>query len=183
MVTLAPAAAFAQLDCVVPTQERAPVRGLSLRGPGLAPIRQAALAVEAIVRRNATGGDAELEAFEAPKLVGQVAGFPIYKDATGTTVMLSRTKAAPWIPVTIAEALDVEARRLDESYREWLREKARPRITETKVQRCYDTMKTVDGSRAEEACGPIRRACRMSRHSATSRGLTLMPSSLPKART
>lgn len=191
------APAFAQLDCIVPTLERSSGSGLTLRSPALAPIRAAALAVEAVVKRNAVfmagarpvrvrtkieyshdepwtanvytgvynetawlgrcdlspfadrggglrdgtllvtlneprtllgnpvGGDAELEAFEAPALVGRVAGFPEYAHALGTFVMLSDTGTAPWIPVTIAEALDVEERRLREMHREWARREAR----------------------------------------------------------
>jgi hypothetical protein len=231
-----PSATWAQLDCVVPTDESTSGSGLALGSPALAPIRRAALAADAVVKRNArfvngarpvrvrtkiqyshaapwtasvfigvynreawvgrcgispfadrggglrdgsvlitinepraflgypVGGDAELEAFEAPPLVGRVAGFAEYKDATGTALLLSSTVAAPWTAVTIADAIGVAERRLRERQSAWEREKQRPWMTESKVQQCYQTMKAVDAARADETCAPVRKARQDEQH-------------------
>jgi hypothetical protein len=49
LLCLAPAAALAELDCIVPTREE----GYEARRPGAESMRRAALAIEAIVKRNA----------------------------------------------------------------------------------------------------------------------------------
>jgi hypothetical protein len=49
-----PLLASAQLDCIVPTREDTSGSGLSVSSPVLAPIRRAALAVEAIIKSNAS---------------------------------------------------------------------------------------------------------------------------------
>lgn len=223
-------AASAQLNCMVPTRERLSGGGIPLNSAALAPIRRAAQAAEAIVKRDTSlmvgarpvrvrttidyaperpwtanvftgvyneeawvgacdlspfadrggglrdgtlritinepraflgypsGGDSELEAFEAPELTGYVAGFPVYRDATGTSVLIVNPGLSPWIPVTIAEALAHEERRLKAAQGEWVREKARPWITAAKVQQCYDTMKAVAPALVEDACAPVRQA-------------------------
>ena len=208
--------AAAQLDCLVPTRER--VSTGTLNSAALAPIRKAALAVEAIVRKNAvfmagvrpirvrttidyaldqprtaivnvraynkgawiTGkcdvipeadrgggvsdgaihivindprtffggslGDPEMEVYEEPVRTGEVAGFPEYG---GMYVLMSEGGRVPWIPVTIAQALDREERRLRTRQDEWIKQKERPWMSEAKLQESYELLKKINPAAAD----------------------------------
>lgn len=59
-------------------------------------------------------GDSELPARLAPRRVGELAGFPLYGrgDDADTMVMMSASSELPWMPVTIAEALDWREREI-----------------------------------------------------------------------
>ena len=92
-------------------------------------------------------GDAELEAYEEPVRTGEVAGFPEYD---GMYVLVSEGRRVPWIPVTIAQALDREERRLRTRFEEWATQKARPWISEAKIQESYELLKKIDAAAAEE---------------------------------
>jgi hypothetical protein len=208
--------AEAQLDCGVPTRERS-AEG-AVRGPALVAFRRSALAVEAIVKRNAafmagvrpirvrttidyasgpprsaivntvaynqgawtragcdvipeadrgggisdggihivindprsflggTDSDGVLEVFTEPKLTGQFAGFPEYD---GLYVLLSRENRVPWVPVTAAEVLDREERRLAREVEEFEKERQRPGINEADIQKSYEALLKIAPAQAE----------------------------------
>lgn len=228
-LSLLPPIASAQLDCIVPTRESTSGSGMAITHPALAPIRKAALAVEAIIKQNApfmTGarpirvrttiqysndapwtanvfigaynqeawvgqcglspnadrggglrdgaihvyineprgvlgvpvGDASFEVFESPKPVAPTAGYPTFRSTVGDTIVLSASGAMPWVPVTVAEALEFEERSLGERIAEWEREKKKPWMNNAKVQKCFDDIKKINPAMAEDACVGLRSA-------------------------
>jgi len=212
-----PSMTAAQLDCQVPTRERVSTGTLS--SAALAPIRKVALAVEAIVKKNAVFmagvrpirvrttidyaldqprtaivnvraynkeawiagrcdvipeadrgggvsdgaihivvndprtffggslGDADLEIYEEPARTGEVAGFPEYG---GMYALMSEGGRVPWIPVTIAQVLDREERRLRARQDEWAKAKERPWMSEAKIQESYELLKKINAAAADE---------------------------------
>jgi hypothetical protein len=93
-----------------------------------------------------TDNDGVLEAFTEPKLTGQFAGFPEYD---GIYVLLSRGNRVPWVPVTIAEVLDREDRRLAREFEEFERERQKPGISEADIQKSYEALLKLAPAQAE----------------------------------
>jgi hypothetical protein len=94
----------------------------------------------------AADNDGVLESFQEPVLTGQVGGFPEYG---GMYILIGAPNIVPWIPVTVAEALDREARRLARVQADWAGEKTREWLTEEKIQQSYELMKKIDAAAAE----------------------------------
>ena len=92
-------------------------------------------------------GDSEMEVYEEPVRTGEVAGFPEYG---GTYVLMSEGGRVPWIPVTIAQALDREERRLRARQAEWAKQKERPWLSEAKIQESYELLKKINPAAADE---------------------------------
>jgi len=95
----------------------------------------------------AADNDGVLESFAEPLRTGDVAGFPEYN---GMYILLSASRRVPWIPVTVADALDREARRIERSRTDWEREKAQPWLTEARIEESYEFMKKIDARAADE---------------------------------
>lgn len=91
--------------------------------------------------------DGVLRTFQEPALTGDVAGFPEYG---GMYVLLSRDRRVPWVPVTVAEALDREERRLARERADWERDKQRPWLSAAKVQESYALLLKIDAAAAEK---------------------------------
>lgn len=90
--------------------------------------------------------DGILEAFTEPRLTGQFAGFPEYN---GIYVLLSRENRVPWVPVTMAEALDREDRRLAREVEDFEKERRKPGISEADIQKSYEALLAIAPAQAE----------------------------------
>ena len=98
-------------------------------------------------------GDSELPARLAPRRVGEVAGFALYgrgDDAADTMVMMSSSKELPWVPVTIAEALDWREREIVQREASWQKQSGNAGRAETQLRAAYENMKKVDPAAAEK---------------------------------
>jgi hypothetical protein len=98
-------------------------------------------------------GDSELRARLAPRRVGELAGFPLYgrgDDAADTMVMISARNELPWVPVTIAEALDWREREIASREANWRKQSANAGRGEAQLRAAYDNMKKVDPAAAEK---------------------------------
>lgn len=98
-------------------------------------------------------GDSELPARLAPRRVGDLAGFPLYgrgDDAADTMVMMSSSNELPWVPVTIAEALDWREREIAKREADWQKQSATAGRAETQLRAAYENMKKVDPAGAEK---------------------------------
>ena len=92
--------------------------------------------------------DEQIEMFEEPKLTGRVAGFPEYR---GMYVMLSSGERVPWIPVTVAEYLDLKERRMLKEGAEFEKTKARGTgLDPATLEQAYQNMKKIDPKAAED---------------------------------
>jgi hypothetical protein len=112
-------------------------------------------------------GDTALEVFNEPTPIAPTAGYPTIREIHGSVcydnVVMSATGAMPWIPVTIAEALDFEERKLATRLAEWQREKQKAKLSEADVTKCINNMKKVNPAMTEEACGGLRKALEIMR--------------------
>lgn len=82
-------------------------------------------------------GDSELPARLASRRVGELAGFPLYgrdDDAADTMVMISSSKELPWVPVTIAEALDWREREIVKREASWQKQSGTKGRAETQLR-------------------------------------------------
>lgn len=73
-------------------------------------------------------GDSKLIASLGARQVGELAGYPLYQrgdDSADTSVMMSSAKGFPWVPVTIAEALDWRKREIAEREASWQKQSAK----------------------------------------------------------
>jgi hypothetical protein len=98
-------------------------------------------------------GDSELPARLAPRRVGDFAGFPLYgrgDDAADTMVMMSSSNELPWVPVTIAEALDWREREIAKREADWQKQRATAGRGEGQLRAAYENMKKMDPAGAEK---------------------------------
>ncbi len=98
-------------------------------------------------------GDSQLPARLAPRRVGELAGFPLYgrgEDAANTMVMISSSRELPWMPVTIAQALDWRERDIVEREVSWQKQSATKGRAETQMRAAYENMKKLDPAGAEK---------------------------------
>jgi hypothetical protein len=98
-------------------------------------------------------GDSELPARLAPRRVGELAGFPVYgrgDDAADRMVMLSSSPGLPWVPVTIAEALDWREREIAEREASWQKQSGNAGKAEAQLRAAYENMKKVNPAAAED---------------------------------
>lgn len=91
--------------------------------------------------------DGVLETFTEPVRSGEFGGFPEYN---GMYVLLARPGFVPWVPVTIADVLDREVRRLDSDLQEWVRDKQRPWMNEADIEKSYALLRKLDPKAADE---------------------------------
>ena len=98
-------------------------------------------------------GDSELTASLGSRRVGEVAGFPLYgrgDDAADTMVMITSSKELPWVPVTVAEALDWREREIKEREASWQKQSGNAGKAETQLRAAYENMKKLDPAGAEK---------------------------------
>jgi hypothetical protein len=98
-------------------------------------------------------GDSKLPARLAPRRVGEVAGFPLFArgdDAADTMVMMSSSEELPWVPVTIAEALDWREREIAEREASWQKQAGSAGQVEKQLRAAYENMKKMDPAGAEK---------------------------------
>jgi hypothetical protein len=98
-------------------------------------------------------GDSELPARLAPRRVGELAGFPLYgrgDDAADTMVMMTSSSELPWVPVTIAEALDWREREIAEREASWRKQSGSAGKAEAQLRAAYENMKKVNPAAAED---------------------------------
>jgi hypothetical protein len=97
-------------------------------------------------------GDSELPARLAPRRVGELAGFPLYGrgDDADTMVMMSSSSELPWVPVTIAEALDWREREIAEREASWQKQSGSAGKAEAQVRAAYENMKKMNPAAAED---------------------------------
>jgi hypothetical protein len=97
-------------------------------------------------------GDSELPARLAPRRVGELAGFPLYGrgDDADTMVMMSSSSELPWVPVTIAEALDWREREIVEREASWQKQSGSAGKAEAQLRAAYENMKKVNPAAAED---------------------------------
>jgi hypothetical protein len=88
----------------------------------------------------------------APRRVGELAGFPLYGrgDDADTMVMMSSWTELPWVPVTIAEALDWREREIAEREASWQKQSGSAGKAEAQLRAAYDNMKKVNPAAAED---------------------------------
>jgi hypothetical protein len=91
--------------------------------------------------------DGVLETFTEPVRSGEFGGFPEFN---GMYVLLARPGFVPWVPVTIADVLDREGRRLERDLEEWSRDKQRPGMNEADIDKSYALLRQLDPKAAEE---------------------------------
>jgi hypothetical protein len=96
--------------------------------------------------------DSELPARLAPRRVGELAGFPLYGrgDDADTMVMMSSSSELPWVPVTIAEALDWREREIAEREASWQKQSGSAGKAEAQLRAAYENMKKVNPAAAED---------------------------------
>lgn len=92
-------------------------------------------------------GDQDFEAYEEPKQTGEFAGYPVYD---GQYVLLSRSGRAPWVPVTVAEALTFQEARMQQRLDEWTAQKQRPYMSAANIEASYEAMQKIDPAAAEK---------------------------------
>lgn len=98
-------------------------------------------------------GDSELPARLAPQRRGDIAGFPLYvrgEDHGDRLLMMSSSNEIPWVPVTIAEALDWHERDLVKREAEWKQQSSSFGKAETQLRAAYESMKKMDPAGAEK---------------------------------
>ena len=97
-------------------------------------------------------GDSELPARLAPRRVGELAGFPLYGrgDDADTMVMMSASSELPWVPVTIAEALDWREREIAEREASWQEQSGSAGQVEAQLRAAYENMKKVNPAAADD---------------------------------
>jgi hypothetical protein len=130
---LLPSLASAQLDCIVPTREE----GYEASRPGAEAIRRAARAIEAIVKRNAL--------FMAGNEPVRVRTSISYH---GNTWLSS--SELPWVPVTIAEALDWREREIAGREASWQEQSGSAGKAEAQLRAAVENMKKVNPAAAED---------------------------------
>lgn len=97
-------------------------------------------------------GDSELPARLAPRRVGELAGFPLYGrgDDADTMVMINSSSELPWVPVTIAEALDWREREIAEREASWQKQSGSAGKAEAQLRAAVENMKKVNPAAAED---------------------------------
>lgn len=98
-------------------------------------------------------GDSELPARLAPRRAGDIAGFPLYvrgDDAADTLVMMSSSGEPPWMPVTIAEALDWREREIVKREADWQQQSASRGRGEAQLRAAYENMIKTDPASADK---------------------------------
>jgi hypothetical protein len=84
---------------------------------------------------------------EAPKLTGQIAGFPEYND----WILITKNGRLPWIPHTLADKLDAEGARRKTKLEEWTRSRASMKAQDAaSVQKTYELLKKSDPAGADK---------------------------------
>jgi len=96
--------------------------------------------------------DEQLQAFVEPEVVGHVGSYPVYQ---GQWVVLTFDGRLPWVPVTMAEYLAFEERRLVEAEAETSRDIARAqagagRLDDAALRKAYEAMKQTNPAEAEQ---------------------------------
>jgi len=97
-------------------------------------------------------GDSELPARLAPRRVGELAGFPLYGrgDDADTMVMMNSSSELPWVPVTIAEALDWREREIAGREASWQEQSGSAGKAEAQLRAAVENMKKVNPAAAED---------------------------------
>jgi hypothetical protein len=97
-------------------------------------------------------GDSKLPARLAPRRVGELAGFPLYGrgDDADTMVMMNASPELPWVPITIAEALDWREREIAEREASWQKQSGSAGQAEAQLRAAYENMKKVNPAAAED---------------------------------
>jgi hypothetical protein len=97
-------------------------------------------------------GDSKLPARLAPRREGELAGFPLYGrgDDADTMVMMSASSELPWVPVTIADALDWREREIAQREASWQKESGSAGKAEAQLRAAYENMKKVNPAAAED---------------------------------
>jgi hypothetical protein len=98
-------------------------------------------------------GDSELTASFGPREVGELAGYPLYQrgeDVANTMVLIGSSKDLPWVPVTIAEALDWREREIEQREASWQQQSGNAGKAETQLRAVYENMKKMDPAGAEK---------------------------------
>jgi hypothetical protein len=97
-------------------------------------------------------GDSQLPARLAPRREGELAGFPLYGrgDDADTMVMMSASSELPWVPVTIADALDWREREIAQREASWQKESGSAGKAEAQLRAAYENMKKVNPAAAED---------------------------------
>lgn len=97
-------------------------------------------------------GDSELPARLAPRRVGELNGFPLYGrgDDADTVIMLSASSELPWVPVTIAEAIDWREREIAEREASWQKQSGSAGQYEVQLRAAVENMKKVNPAAAED---------------------------------
>lgn len=97
-------------------------------------------------------GDSQLPARLAPRQAGTLAGYPLYTrsaDATDTMVMMASSDELPWIPVTIAEALDWREREIVQRETEWQQQSGNAGKAEAQLRAAVENMIKVNPAAAD----------------------------------
>jgi len=88
-----------------------------------------------------------------PKLTGRVAGYPEYEH----WVLITKDGRLPWIPVTLADKLDVEGEKRDRALAEWKRDLASKKAPdEAAMLKTYEMLKNSDPAGAEKFLASAR---------------------------
>jgi alpha-tubulin suppressor-like RCC1 family protein len=90
---------------------------------------------------------------EVPKLTGRAGGFPEYDN----WVLITKDGRLPWVPVTLAEKLDVEGEKRERALAEWKSSIAGMRMPdEATMQKTYEMLKKSDPAGAEKMLTSVR---------------------------
>ena len=122
------------------------------RGGGLADGQIAVYINDPVAMLGGRVGDSELPARLAPRRVGELAGFPLYGrgDDADTMVMINSSSELPWVPVTIAEALDWREREIAEREASWQKQSGSAGKAEAQLRAAVENMKKVNPAAAED---------------------------------